>query len=217
MLLAAALAMAHLSAQPARGTSLPQLRHIAGVVVDVSGNPIAHAEIVHAGGTIPITDADGKFEVDTSVPAFVVRKPGFRSEFVRINDVNVPRITMQQIKATLVFPTCSASDGLIGIKGFQAQFRFHKVRGVVASRQGAEMDYYVETRQGRKSIAHNSGPLWGSRLPTDGDVWHSQKYDETVYTGGKPDHHRRARRVRERQPLAVAGQIRRNGGLQRCR
>jgi hypothetical protein len=164
------------------------LVHVAGFVVDLSGNPVQGAAIVYAGRTIPTTDADGKFEVDTSAPAFVVRKQGFRSEFVRINSANVPRITIQERKETLTFPTCS-EGGLIGIKGFQSEFHFRKVRGVVAGRQGGDVDfgqrfYYVETRQGRKGISHGSGVHWGSGLPMDEDVWRSQKYDETVYTVG---------------------------------
>jgi hypothetical protein len=162
--------------------------HITGFVVDLSGNPVPGAAIVHAGRTMPVTDAEGRFEVDTNAPAFVVRKSGFRSEFVRINSANVPRVTIQKLNETLTFPTCSGG-GLIGIKGFQAQFRFHKVRGVVAESQGGDVDlgsrlYYVETRQGRKGIAHKSGVHWGSGLPLDQYVWQSQKYDETIYAAG---------------------------------
>src|SRR5580658_5741550 len=120
ILLAAAILA---QAQPAAN-----LVHITGFVVDLSGNPVSGAAIVHAGPTMPVTDAEGRFELDTFAPAFVVRKSGFRSEFVRINSANVPRVTIQKLNETLTFPTCSGG-GLIGIKGFQAQFRFHKVRG----------------------------------------------------------------------------------------
>jgi hypothetical protein len=180
ILLAAAILA---QAQPAGS-----LVHITGFVVDLSGNPVEGAAIVHAGRTMPITDTEGRFEVDTSAPAFVVRKQGFRSEFVRINSANVPRITIQKIKETMTFPTCSGG-GLIGIKGFQSEFHFHRVRGVIVGRQGGDVDfgqrfYYVETKQGRKSIGHSSGPKWGSGLPTDENIWRSQKYDETIYAAG---------------------------------
>jgi hypothetical protein len=143
ILLAAAILA---QAQPAGS-----LVHITGFVVDLSGNPVAGAAIVHAGRAMPITDTEGRFEVDTSAPAFVVRKSGFRSEFVRINSANVPRITIQTIKETMTFPTCSGS-GLIGIKGFQSEFHFHKLRSVIIGRQGGDVDfgqrsYYVETKQ----------------------------------------------------------------------
>jgi hypothetical protein len=179
LLVAAILAQA----QPAGS-----LVHITGFVVDVSGNPVQGAAIVHAGPTAPITDAEGRFEVDTSAPAFVVRKLGFRSEFVRLNSANVPRITFQKIKETMTFPTCSGG-GLIGIEGFQSEFHFHKARGVIVGRPGRDVDfgqrlYYVETKQGRKGITHGSGPHWGSGLPTDESVWKSQKYDETIYAAG---------------------------------
>ena len=180
ILLAAAILA---QAQPAGN-----LVHITGFVVDLSGNPVQGAAIVHAGRTMPVTDAEGRFEVDTSAPAFVVRKSGFRSEFVRTNGANVPRITIQQLKETLTFPTCSGGS-LIGIKGWQSRFRFAKVRGVIAGPLGRDADYgqrfySIETRQGRKSIWHGSGPSWGAGLPSDEFVWQSLKYDETVYAGG---------------------------------
>lgn len=148
--------------------------HIAGFVVDPLGNAVEGAAIAHAGRTIPITDEDGKFEVDTSAPAFVVRKPGFRSELVRIDGANVPRITIQKVKETMTFPTCS-DGGLIGTKQWPGQFRFHKVSGVIAGSQS----YYVETRRGRRGITQ--GTSSSSGFPRDADVWQSQKYDETVY------------------------------------
>jgi hypothetical protein len=99
------------------------LVHIAGFVVDLSGNPVQGAAIVHAGPTAPITDAEGRFEVDTSAPAFVIRKSGFRSEFVRINSANVPRITIQKLKETMTFPTCSgAAAGNEGVLDARGEF-----------------------------------------------------------------------------------------------
>jgi hypothetical protein len=168
--------------------TIPNLysQRISAVVVDVEENPVEGASIDHAGKQRPITDANGRFELDTNAPIFVIRKPGFRSALVRTETAQASRITIQKLRETMVFPTCSGTTGRIGIKGsLLAQFWFPKIHGIVAGPVGgddyARRFYYVKTIQGPKGIDHGSGVHWGSGLPHDQDVWRSAKYDEIVY------------------------------------
>jgi hypothetical protein len=45
-------------------------------------------------------------------------------------------------------------------------------------------NYYVETNQGRKGIAHGNGAFWSLGTPSDLDVWRSVKYEDVAYDGG---------------------------------
>lgn len=164
-----------------------QQREIVGYVMDTAGNPLAGASIVFAARQDPVTDADGRFEVNTDAPAIVVRKPGYRSEFVRLDAANVPRITIQKLKETMVFPTCTDGAHSVGIQGWSARFRFRKVRGIITKGQGGDADfgqrfYRVNTPQGEKGISHGAGPTWSFGDPPAQDVWRLRAYGETVYT-----------------------------------
>ena len=73
---------------------------IEGIVKDASGRPLENARIDHVGKMVVVaatdlaikpspeeirTDAEGHFRVTTNTPAFVVRKPGYESERIRVN------------------------------------------------------------------------------------------------------------------------------------
>ena len=168
---------------------LPEARHIAGVVVDSEGTPVAGARIDHSNDRrqLPETDANGRFALDTRAPSVVIRKSGFRSEFVRTQDARDLRIELRKL-AERPFPACPDTGSYIGLDG-HSTFRFPMVPGVKASGQGRDIDYgarsyYVKTRAGRKGISHGSGPMWSFGIPLDEDVWRSVKYGETAYDSG---------------------------------
>jgi hypothetical protein len=179
-------------AQPFQDLLLPETRHIAGVVVDPEGKPVVEASIDHSNDRQQAhqTDSEGKFELDTRAPAIVVRKAGFRSEWVRTKEVTELPVTLQKLSGTGLFRACSSTGDYIGIDGWGALFQFPKTPGVKASPQGQDIDYgarsyYVETKDGPKGIRHGSGALWSFGIPLDRDVWRSVKYEEVMYNAGR--------------------------------
>jgi hypothetical protein len=178
-------------AQAFDGLLLPEARHITGIVADSEGKPIASAQIDHSNDLRKAhqTDANGRFELDTRAPIFVIRKPGYRSEFVHTQEAEEIRITLQQPGNKRTFPSCSKSGSYIGIDGWQSTFRFPRVSDVKVGRQGRDIDYgarnyYIETETGPKGIMHGSGPMWSLGTPLDRDVWRSIKYEEITYKFG---------------------------------
>jgi len=185
------LVMVCIQAQTFQDLLLPQARHITGIVVDPEGKPVVEARIDHTNDRLQAhqTDSEGRFEVDTRAPILVVRKAGFRSELVRMQDATESRVTLQKLNENRLFPTCSNTGQYDGIDGWGAGFQFPRTSGVKASRQGRDIDYgarnyYVATKQGPKGIMHGSGPLWSFGTPSDLDVWRSVKYEEVTYDVG---------------------------------
>jgi hypothetical protein len=170
------------------GDRLP--RHVAGVVVDSGGKPIAEARIAHTGDRqIHQTGTDGRFEIDTTAPAFVVWQPGYLGELVRTQETNV-HITLQ--KESRAFPICSAASLYLGVdNGWAGLLGFPKVAGVATTPQeyvregppGAVIRYYyLETGPPTRPIQHSLG--FGDLLPLDFQVWESVKYEEVTFTAG---------------------------------
>jgi len=159
---------------------------ISGTVVDVSGKPIADARIDHIGRLVVSartsyavkpspgdvrTDADGHFQVTTTTPAMVVRKPGYVSQRVRVTGDAQVQITLQPIKP----PTCKVE-------------RVPKVK----TKQANDVDYtanwiYIDTKDGPKGIISGSGPMYSYGAPSDQQVWTSLDYFEVMYDSGVID------------------------------
>lgn len=186
------LAVGTARAQAMRDLPLPQPRHISGVVLDPTGEPVAEAHIDHTNDRRQLhqTDSEGRFELDTNAPAVVIRKAGFRSELLRTQDAAEVRVTLQKLPEGWSFPNCPSTGRYYGIDGWQAAFRFPGLPGIKASRQGHDVDYgvrsyFVRTKQGRTGITHGSGPMWSFGLPEDRDVWESVHLEEvTIKAGG---------------------------------
>lgn len=181
-------AAALVRAQALTDLLLPQARHIAGIVVDSEGKPVANANIDHSNDRPQEhrTDTTGRFELDTRAPILVVRKPGYRSELVHTQYAAEMRLTLKKAGEERIFPTCSKAGSYIGIDGWEATFQFRRISHVKASRQGQDIDYgargyYIETKSGRKGIRHGSGLMWSFGRPPDHDAWRSVKYEEVTY------------------------------------
>jgi len=177
-----------LCAQAYRNLRLPQERSITGIVSGVDGNPIADARIDHSDNRLKAikTDNSGKFSLQTRAPAIVIRKAGFRSQWLRIADLPEIQITLQPAKANPQIRACSLTEPCESINGWGAQFCFPRVPGVTAGRQGQDIDYgfrgyTIATSKGTVGIRHGSGPLWSFGLPLDDDVWGSTEYQEKVF------------------------------------
>ena len=183
-------AVALMQAQAYRDFLLPESRHIAGIVVDREGKPIANAHIDHTNDRRGHrTDAAGRFELDTRAPILVIRKSGYRSELVHTRDAIEKKITLQQYGEKRAFPTCLKTlktKSYVGIEGWGGGFQFLRMSGVKVSRQGQDIDYgardyYLDTKSRPKRIMHGSGFNWSLGLPSSQNVWRSVKYEEITY------------------------------------
>jgi carboxypeptidase family protein len=180
------LTAALLCAQAYRDLLLLQARSISGTVSDADGKPIGGARIEHSDNrreTIQ-TDATGRFNLRTRAPAVVIRKAGYRSQWLRITDISEVPITLQPGDSDLQIRACPRTEPCESIDGWGAQFCFPRVPGVTASRQGQDIDYGIRgyvIDNSKAGIRHGSGPLWGFGLPSDDDVWRSVEYRETVF------------------------------------
>jgi hypothetical protein len=186
------LAVVCLEGQGRMDLRLPQdPRHIVGLVVDPEEKPVPEARLDHTNDNRQLhqTDTNGRFELNTQAPAIVIRKAGFQSELVQMQDATEVRVALRKLTGTRPFPSCSKTGPYEGISGWDASFQFSTVPGVTAGKQGQDADYgmrryYVDTNQGPKGIMHGSGPLWSFGIPIDRDVWKSVKYEEVTYKFG---------------------------------
>lgn len=168
---------------------LPVGQHVSGIVVDSSDSPIAGAFVEHTGESTReiLTDLSGHFELTTRAPAFVIRKVGFESAFVRTQNAQPIRITLQSSHDAL--PECSKKSSCSSIGGFGCIFCLPHIPGVKISEQGNDIDYgqrifSVRSNHGQQFIQHAGGPMWGPGIPFDEDVWNSVEYSEKTYRFG---------------------------------
>jgi hypothetical protein len=170
---------------------LPKEWTLTGVVVDANDKPISGVSMDHSGMRQSIvTDAAGKFSLRTRAPSLVMRKPGYRSRFLRKGRTGGEvRVTLSP-ETPMALKPCSATAKCETITGYQALFCFPMISAVDPSPQsqnngfGARA-YAVETRKGRVEISHGSGGGYSFGIPLDEDVWKSVEYSETAYTWGR--------------------------------
>ena len=171
-------------AQAYRDLLLPQALSISGTVSDVDGKPIGEARIEHSGNLREAikTDSTGRFALQTRAPALVIRKAGYRSQWIRTADISEVAITLQPANSAQQIRACSRTEPCETINGWGARFCFPRVPGVKAGRQGKDIDYGIRGYSTRKAgIMHGSGPLWSFGLPYDPDVWQSVDYQEEIF------------------------------------
>jgi hypothetical protein len=116
------LAVACSLGQPIQSLLLPQARHIVGTVVDAQGAKVAEARIEHSNDHRQehLTNAAGRFELETRAPIVVIRKAGFRSELVRTKDATEVQVTLRKLSDSRPFPICSQAGPYEGIEGWGA-------------------------------------------------------------------------------------------------
>lgn len=157
---------------------------IDGIVTDASGRPLENARIDHTGKRVIVvatdlvakasadeirTDAKGHFRVVTDAPAFVVRKPGYESQRVRVTGDAHVKVALQRIRST---SRCRLS-----------------VMPVFKTRAANDIDYtatwfYIETKGGPQGIISGSGPAYSWGAPSDSHVWTSLEYSEFMEGSG---------------------------------
>jgi hypothetical protein len=167
-------------------------RSIRGVVVDGNGRPIPDVSVDHSGSSrqIPVTDAGGKFQLRTTAPALVLRKPGYRGYFIRTETATNVQVVLERTEPPRGITVCSSQGSYESIKGWDARFCFPRIPGVKPSRQRRDIDYgfrsySVRGRTGSIGIGHGSGPMWSLGIPIDAEVWESVEYEGATYMLGK--------------------------------
>jgi hypothetical protein len=160
---------------------------IEGIVKDASGRPLENARIDHVGKMVVVaatdlaikpsadeirTDAEGHFRVITSTPAFVVRKPGYESERIRVNGDQKLDVVLRPISST---SRCRLSP--------PPAFKTKAANDVDYSATW----YYIPTKTGEQGIISGSGPTYSWGAPSDRDVWTSVEYSEFMYESGVVD------------------------------
>jgi hypothetical protein len=160
---------------------------IDGMVTDASGKPLEDARIDHTGKRVIVvptdlaikpspdeirTDVEGHFRVTTDAPAFIVRKPGYESQRVRVSGDAQARVILQRIRS---MSRCKLS-----------------VTPAFKTKAGNDVDYTatwfcIKTKRGRQGIISGSGPTYSLGAPSDLLVWTSVEYSEFMYDSGVVD------------------------------
>ena len=173
------------------------MHHLSGMVVEENGQPLAEARIEH-GGQKPgqrhnpqagVTDAAGRFSVDLYSPAIVIRKQGYKSVWMRVQDgegigVQGVRVRLESLaKSGQSFPVCAGAP-LTGKQRFDLRFKMPESRQLKMS-AGADVDYTTQIYRlkgvhGKYYLAHASGPTWSFGIPLENQVWDSVSYEERV-------------------------------------
>lgn len=160
---------------------------VSGVVTDEYGKPLADARVDHTGANvvnIPFvpsaesdqalgirTDALGHFRLRVSVPAIVIRKPGYRSERLRLTGNQQFKIVLHPIPPL----RCKVNE--------KPRWKEKQANDV----DYAGILYLVRTRHGLKSIISGRGPTYSWGGPSDSDVWGSTEYFEIMEPDGVID------------------------------
>lgn len=172
---------ASLEAQAIEDLLLPEVRRIAGTVVDLAGRPVAGARIDHSDSPRQThqTDAAGRFELSTRAPVLVIRKPGYRSGLVRTRDADEPAITLRPLES-MSWPCRLASTPATRESCRTAphpSIPTYDPRCAQARKTGV----FIQTKSGPKGIRHGSGPMWSLGTPRDREVWRSVEFEEVTY------------------------------------
>jgi hypothetical protein len=182
---------------------------IEGIVKDPSGRPLENARIDDVGKMVVVgatdlvvqpspdeirTDAEGHFRVTTTTPVFVVRKPGYESQRVRISGDAQVNIVLRPFAST---SRCKLSPPV----AFKTK-AFNDV-------DYAGTWYYIRTKAGKQGIISGSGATYSWGAPSDRDVWTSAEYSEFMYESGVIDavgHSSRGRYWRKKSIFGSAAQ-----------
>src|SRR5437868_580633 len=122
------LALPLLSAEP---------RAVRGVVLTNNGTPLEGVCVEHYGAVYcnAQTDVLGAFEISTSAPLVVLRKPGYAPQVVRLADKNEFRVIMPV--ESLPVPPCNEPCD----SGIYGTFCFPPIKGIKATRPFNDIDY----------------------------------------------------------------------------
>lgn len=169
------------------------LHTIKGIVVDEDGRPISGAYVDFEGGPAfwgQQTNAEGRFQIETSGPFAVVRRANYRSERIQTDTARDARITLHSAGRTIALCRTNRGCDLGG-------FCFPKVPGVSQGHITSDIDFYqrtywiARTKGGLpgfwqsflwlrpwQGMSHGLGPSYTRGVPSLRDVAQSAKYHE---------------------------------------
>jgi hypothetical protein len=189
----AVLTLAVALAQPRSPLLLPSAQRVTGVVVDEDGKPVDGASIDHTGSrSLHRTDVNGRFDLSTDAPAFVIRKAGYSGLFLQTRSIaatGAPEGRYVLRGSPFRLSTCSRADIADDVYGYRISFEFPNV-AEFRTASGRDIDYsvrsyYIDTTSGPKGIQHGEGPMWSFGIPVDDYVWKSAKYEDVSVQAGK--------------------------------
>ena len=167
---------------------LPSPIRLSGVVTDNEGRPLSDVRIDHTGarsGTVR-TDLQGNFDIETRAPAVVFRKNVFQSQYLRVDSGEKTALAITLAGPAPFAKECGPRPSCSSLRYFGSAFCLPKIHGVNVSKQGNDIDYgqrsfWITTSAGKVGVQHAAGPMWGSGLPLDEQVWSATEYTETSY------------------------------------
>ena len=186
----AILGMAGSQAQKAQPLLLPEARHIAGVVVDAQGKPVAEASVDHTYDQLHAhkTDPEGRFELDTRAPAVVVRRAGYRSEVIRTMDATQVRVMLRKLDEAV-----SSLFSRWTVRGNRRMGRRRSVQNTPGIMAGPKSGTLITVHEIITSIPKMDAAESGTAAERSGALeYHSTK------TSGSPSHTKRSSSKTER-------------------
>jgi hypothetical protein len=167
---------------------LPSAIKLSGVVTDSEGTPLSGVRVDHTGTRSGIiqTDGQGHFEIETRAPAIVFRKNGFQSRYIRVANREKIALAITLTGPAPLAKECGPRPSCSSLRYFGSAFCLPKIHGVNVGKQGNDIDYgqrsfWIGTSAGKIAVQHAAGPMWGSGLPLDEQVWSATEYTETSY------------------------------------
>lgn len=158
---------------------------LSGIVTDKENRPLVGAWIHHTGlKTQVLTNEKGQFDIRTRAPAIVFRKNGHRSQYYRVAGNATFVIVLEPLPPSV--NTCQALAKCLSLGGNLSEFCLPQVRGIRVSGKSSDIDYTqrsfeIKSSIGKRGILHASGPMWGSGLPLNWEVWSATEYSERDY------------------------------------
>ncbi len=153
-----------------------QRHKITGSVVNSAGEPLQGAWIDHTGNNkgqrmLYSTDARGQFELWTGAPAVVIRKGGYESCRLQVQntrDTESVHITLRPADVAVAKP--GGSEEPLTFKTYES----HDV-------DYSSTVFAVKNADGQSvSMLCGQGPSWSWGVPSDWDVWRSVEYHEVM-------------------------------------
>ncbi len=154
-----------LGAQLWKQYRLPSPTKFSGTVVDQDDEVLPNTRIEDTGDRqiARQTDSRGSFDFETTAPAVVFRKDGYKSVFAHTGSSNLHIIMNASIAPE--FPDCQTGIAVDSLEGWGASFAFPRIKGATLSAQVRERSdygargYFVGKGKNARGVQQGSGPM----------------------------------------------------------
>lgn len=160
-------------------------RPVAVTVLDEAGRPLSEARIDHTEAAFGqyVTNEQGQAVLSTTFLAVVVRKAGYRSEFVRLPEQGGVQVTLHA-ETPHPFAAC---PGQSLTNASRIAMRMPVSKEVMHSKKflldTTRLHWYrLKKSKDAPQIIYSLGDLAGNGLPETSDIWQAARYSETVRT-----------------------------------